>query len=124
MARKRKAQKQAKKEIKEFSDGKDHLAEEAAEARSLEEIIGRPAKSPFKSSSLAEFESSLNQMQLTQMQEIAVNAGVFPSGTKMTLKNKLIKAFKQQAQGAGRVVQVTRHLVDPGSDLEKKILGR
>jgi hypothetical protein len=124
MARKRKGKKEAKQEIKEFSDGKDHIAEEASHARNLEDLIGTKRKSPFAAESLAEFEAKLGAMQLTQMQEMAVNAGVFPSGTKLTLKNKLIKAFKQQSQGAGRVVQVTRHLVEPGSDLEKKILGR
>ena len=61
-------------------------------------------------------------MTITEMQELAVNAGVFPSGTKLTLKNKLTKAFKQYALGSNKVVQVTKPIVDPESPEGKALL--
>lgn len=110
------------KEMQEFSDGKNHIEEEANYARSLEDMIGRKHKNPFKSQTIEEFEGALANMQLAQMQELAVEAGVFPSGTKVTLKSKLIKAYRQQAQGAFKTVQVTKPAIEPGSQKEKDIL--
>lgn len=121
-ANSKKGQNKPAKKITEFSDGKNHIEEEAGYARSLEDMIGRKRKSPFGAQSLEEFERNLANMQLTQMQELAVKAGVFPSGTKITLKSKLIKAYRQQAQGASKVVQVTKPIVEPGSQKEKDIL--
>lgn len=118
----KKDQSKPDKKITEFSDGKNHIEEEANYAKSLEDMIGRKQRNPFGAQSLEEFEGSLANMQLTQMQELAVKAGVFPSGTKVTLKSKLIKAYRQQAQGASRVVQVTKPIVEPGSQKEKDIL--
>lgn len=116
------AAKKTAKKIQQFSDGKNHIEEEANYARSLEDMIGRKHKNPFGAENLEEFEDSLANMQLTQMQELAVKAGVFPSGTKVTLKSKLIKAYRQQAQGALKAIQVTKPAVEPGSQKEKDIL--
>ena len=38
------------------------------------------------------FDEAVHSMNLSQLQEIAVSAGVFPSGTKTT-KNKLLKEY-------------------------------
>lgn len=118
MPRKRKI-KETKKQIKEFADGKNHIQEEAQEARNLENVIGRKNASQFKVSSAEELQNKLNSMTLTQLQEFAVKTGVFPSGSKLTLKNKLIKAFRQETQGAHNIVQITKPLIEPGSEKEK-----
>lgn len=118
----KKPAKKTSKKIQEFSDGKNHIQEEASYARSLEHMIGRKQKNAFATNTIEEFEASLANMQLAQMQELAVSAGVFPSGTKVTLKSKLIKAYKQQAQGALKSIQVTKPMVEPGSQKEKDIL--
>lgn len=125
MPRKKTVKKTQKKQAKpiEFADGKDHLKEESVEARNLEEILGNNEPSPFGTSNASEFESSLDGMSITEMQELAVNAGVFPSGTKLTLKNKLTKAFKQYSLGSNNVVQVTKPIVDPESPEGKALLG-
>lgn len=114
--------KPAKKEI-EFADGKNHLAEEAKEAQSLEKILGFPQKSPFQQNTASEFEAFISGMSLTELQELAVKAEVFPSGTKLNLKNKLIKAYSQYSQGgASKVVQVTKPIIDPESKQGKDLL--
>lgn len=125
MPRKKTTKKAQKKQAKpiEFADGKNHGSEDQIqEARDLEEIMGNKGQSPFGTSSASEFESNLNGMSITEMQELAVNAGVFPSGTKLTLKNKLNKAFKQYALGSANVVQVTKPIVDPESPEGKALL--
>ena len=121
MARKKTTKVKQKK--MEYSDGKDHLSEEIAEAKSLEDMLGFNTRNPFGVSDAADFEKSLESMQLTELQEMAVNAGVFPSGTKLNLKNKLMKAFKQFTNGgSSKIVQVTKPIVDPESEKGKALL--
>lgn len=124
MPRKKTVKKTQKKQTKpmEFADGKDHLQEESKEAKNLESILGNNKRNPFGTSNASEFESNLNSMSITEMQELAVNAGVFPSGTKPTLKNKLTKAFKQYSLGSNNVVQITKPIVDPESPEGKALL--
>lgn len=121
-AKKQEPQKDKVKKTMEFADGKDHLKEEAAETRNLESILGMTEPSPFSESDASVFESNLENMNLSEMQAIAVKAGVFPSGTKMMLKTKLIKSFKKWEQGHGNVVQITRPVVDPDSEQGKALL--
>jgi hypothetical protein len=106
----------------EFADGKDHLREETSEARSIESILQTRTAGPFETESISDFKDNLEGMTLTEMQELAVKAGVFPSGTKITLKSKLVKAFCQHSQGSMNVVQVTRPIVDPNSEQGKAFL--
>ena len=111
-----------KKQPVEFADGKDHLVEESKEAQNLERLLAGNKASPFQTENASEFESRLEGMNLTEMQEIAVKAGVFPSGTKMTLKGKLRKAFKQYSLGSSRIVQVTKPILDPESEAGRAFL--
>lgn len=125
MTIKKTTKKKQKKQAKpvEFADGKDHSKEDQIdEARSLEELIGNKESSPFSTSNASEFEANLEGMNITEMQELAVNAGVFPSGTKLTLKNKLHKAFKQYELGSAKVIQVTKPILDPESAEGKAFL--
>lgn len=121
---KSKKQENAKKDqsVQEFADGKNHIAAEAEHARNLESMLTRKTRNIFAAESLEAFESSLASMQLSQMQELAVKAGVFPSGTKFTLKNKLIKAYRQYIQGSNKSIQVTKPIVEPGSKKEQELL--
>ena len=68
----------------EVADGKSDIEK----AESLESLIGVAKRDPFSLANGSDFEGSLNSMNLTEMQEVAVRAGVFPSGTKTTLKGK------------------------------------
>jgi hypothetical protein len=107
----------------EYTDGKDHIADEAAEARNLEDIMGFPQTNPFGVSSAEDFDETIENLSLTELQEMAVNAGVFPSGTKPTLKNKLRKSFAEYTHGgSGKVVQITKPIVDPESKKGKALL--
>jgi hypothetical protein len=118
MPRKRKT-KATKKQIEEFADGKNHIQDEAQQAKNLENVLNQNKVSQFKVSSAEELQVKLDAMTLTQLQEFAVKTGVFPSGSKLTLKNKLIKAFRQETQGAHNFVQLTKPLIEPGSEKEK-----
>ena len=56
---------------------------------------------------------------------MAVACGVFPSGNKTTLKNKLIKKFKSKILlGGDKVMTTSRPIVDTSSfsEEQKKII--
>jgi hypothetical protein len=115
--------KKATKKPMEFSDGVDHLAAETAEARNLEDLMGFKETNPFGVSTAEEFDNTIEDLQLTNLQELAVKAGVFPSGTKATLKTKLRKAFNEYTHGGSRkVVQITKPIIDPESKEGQNLL--
>ena len=61
-------------------------------------------------------------MNLTDMQALAVRAGVFHSGTRPILKNKLRKAF--HAARIGTMSSPLRPAIDPNSEEAKRITGK
>ena len=100
-----------KKKTMEIADGRDEI--KAAE--SLESLIKVQQRDPFRMPSGADFEGSLSSMNLTEMQELAVKAGIFPSGTKATLKAKLLKEYQARGMGKYKTATVTKTAVDPDS---------
>ena len=63
-------------------------------------------------------------MNLTDMQEVAVRAGVFPSGNQTILKQKLLKAFKAEGYGTVNAVMEGEKKVqlDPSNPKHKEII--
>lgn len=68
--------------------------EDTEQIRKLEEILDIKTTNPFGTSSAKVFDENLSDMNLSEMQELAVRAGIFPSGSQTMLKNKLRKSFK------------------------------
>jgi hypothetical protein len=106
-----------------FADGR--ADERHKLACDIEEILGSTPSNPFGTTSSASFEEKLSVMNLTQMQELAVKASVFPSGNKTTLKNKLKKDFVQRYGKAERtsnfVSQAETPIADVNSGMAEKI---
>jgi len=71
------------------------MNERVQKAKELEELIGLSEINPYGTSIASEFEAGLKQMSLVDMQELAVKVGVFPNGTKTSLKAKLMKGFSE-----------------------------
>jgi hypothetical protein len=74
--------------------------------KDLEELVGIKETSPYGTTSLDVLEAKLSEMNMWEMQEFAVKVGVFPSGTRTALKNKLTKEFQSYNQGKGRHIVV------------------
>ena len=121
MPRKRKEsnQKDINKKV-QFSDGKSKKEKNPP----IEELLGFKQQNHFGTTNASEFDAKLETMGLSELQTMAVNASVFPSGTKVSLKNKLKKAFKQFLALNGRtpVPQASKAAIDPNSDAAKKFL--
>lgn len=91
-------------------------------AKTVEELMSVTSKDPFRVASGESFEEAVTSMSLSQLQEIAVNAGVFPSGTKATLKNKLLKEYENRTHGRYGASTNSKPIVDPASQKAKDIL--
>lgn len=107
--------------ITQFSDGE--LIKK--ETRSLEDILNPSVgKNPFKTSNEKDFSKQLGDMTLPDMQSLAVELGVFPSGNKTTLKNKLKKEFnKKFYTGKGAIISQSQPILSPeGMTSEQKKL--
>lgn len=116
MARKKTTTKKVSKkkvlEDMQIADGKSELEK----IRDLEKILGVHEVNPFRTNNLEIFQENLAEMNLTDMQRLAVKSGLLPSGNKTALKNKLLKEFKARTHGGkGSSVMVTRPIVDPES---------
>ena len=79
------AQKQNKLDSLNLSDGKL----EVEKVRELEQLLGVDQVNAFKTNNLDVFQDNLSEMSLTDLQRLAAEAGVFPGGNKMALKNRL-----------------------------------
>ena len=118
---KRKTTKKTTKKTMEYADGK--VADNRQDlAKTVEELMGVKSRDPFRLASGERFDEAVASMSLSQLQEIAVEAGVFPSGTKTTLKNKLMKEYENRTHGRYGASTQSKPIVDPKSQKAKDIL--
>lgn len=94
------------------------------QVRKLEDILEVKKTNPFGTTDLRIFEENVASMNLTDLQEVAVRAGVFPNGNRTVLKNKLVKAFKSEGFGINKsVVESDKQIVlDPKNKAHKEII--
>jgi len=122
----RKSSKTKKTEISELKqvDGKQD-----EEKQSLEELLSTREINPFGTTDLQQFEENLSSMNLNDMQRLAVQAGVMPSGNRTAIKNKLKKEFKKYSQSISHsclstnkdIVTQETPVVDPDSKQGKSL---
>lgn len=115
---KKEVQKVSKKKV-EFADGKDSSKED-----NIESLMGFKVKGSYGASTEEEFENKINLMSMSDLQALAVTNGVFPSGTKAMLKNKLKKAFAEYNAYDGRTPtpRPSQPIMDPKSQAAKDFL--
>ena len=103
------AKKQSNLDKLSLADGKL----EVDKVRELEEILGVDQMNIFKTNDLEVFQENLNEMTLTDLQTLAAEAGVFPGGNKMALKNRLKKEFMSQTKGNRVVAGSQKPILQP-----------
>ena len=105
------------------ADGKQALTKDVNEIKDLEELLGVKQTNPFRTTSGEVLKERMDEMTLTDLQSMAVQVGILPSGNKLSLKTKITKAFKSHAgAGAGYNIGWQRPLVDPSSQAAADIL--
>jgi len=100
----------------EFADGR--VEDQHKISVDIEAILATRSSNPFGTTSTDEFDSQVSEMNLTQMQELAVKASVFPSGNKTSLKNKLKREFKSRF-GHGGETKYSSQTEGPVLDSDK-----
>lgn len=94
-----------KDKLKELNyiDGKKTVEQ----IKKLEKLVGIRETNPYGTTSLEVLEAKMADMNMWELQEFAVKVGVFPSGTRTSLKSKLCKEF--EAYNKGKM----RHIIMP-----------
>ena len=109
----------------QYCDGKSTQVDEKQKIRDLEDLLNPASRhNPFKSSSEDGFESNMADMTIPELQSLAVELGVFPSGNRTTLKNKLKKEFRSRHfMGKGKIIQTSKPVADYSkmNEEEKKL---
>ena len=119
---KKKTPSKAKKQVTQFADGRESIADRETKAKTIESLLEVKSRDPFHVASGEQFEDAVSSMGLTELQEVAVQAGVFPSGTKATLKNKLTKEYQNRNQGIYGTQGSTQTILESKSERAKKLL--
>jgi hypothetical protein len=106
------------------ADGKVSGSRQVAKAREIDDILQMNGSNPFGTESEEELKEKLSDLSMVDLQNLAMKANVFPSGSRSTLKNKIIKAHKARRQGKGvsRSVLNSQPVVNPNSRNGKKAL--
>lgn len=116
--------KSSKKKLEDLqqTNGKAY-EDQVARARELEDLLGIPKINPFKTNDKKVFQEMLQEMNLTDLQAFAVKVGVFPSGNKTVLKNKIKRAFDSSLHGKGSIQIIGEPMkLDPKNPKHKEII--
>jgi len=101
------------------ADGKSDIEK----IKNLEDLLSVKQSNPFGTTSKAVLDEKMNEMTLTDLQTFAIKIGILPSGNKLSLKNKISRAFKSHAgAGSGYNIGYNQPLVDPSSNAAEEIL--
>ena len=111
--------KKTSKTITQYSDGREDRKDLA---KTVEDLMSVKKRDPFVVANGENFDEAIHSMNLSQLQEIAVSAGVFPSGTKTTLKNKLLKEYDNRVSSRYGSSTTSKPIVDPKSKQASDIL--
>lgn len=92
--------------------------------KKLEELLDVKQTNPFGTQDSRIFEENISEMNLSDMQALAVRAGIFPNGNQTILKQKLLKAFRAEGYGTvNAVMEGDKQVVlDPSNPKHKEII--
>lgn len=125
-----KAKKQPTKEIKQstlknltLADGKAKIDSDIERVKELEDILGIKKMNPFGTSNIEVFKEKLNDMTILDMQNMCEKIGIFASGSRLDLKEKLMRQFKSHTKGSiSMTVQNPAFQLDPNNPEHQKTL--
>jgi hypothetical protein len=91
--------------------------------RELEEILGVKKVNPFGTYNLEVFKEKLSDMTNLDLQNLCERVGIFASGSRMQIKEKLLREFKSVARGTISMTAESPSVqLDPNNPLHKKTL--
>ena len=124
--KKKTTKKANKKPIEDMEMADGRVEDKHKLSTDIEAILSMRGNNPFGTIDTEEFDEKVGEMNLSQMQELAVKASVFPSGNRTTLKNKLKREFKTKfgvdTDAPRFMSQTERPILDPDSAKAKEIM--
>jgi len=106
-----------------LADGKNNNDPDIQKVKELEDILGIKKMNPFGTSNLEVFKERLNEMTMLDLQNMCEKIGIFGSGSRMDLKEKLLRQFKQSSRGTiSMTTESPAVKLDPNNPLHKKTL--
>jgi hypothetical protein len=91
--------------------------------KELEEILGVKKVNPFGTYNLEIFKEKLSDMTNLDLQNLCERVGIFASGSRMQIKEKLLREFKSVARGTISMTAESPSVqLDPNNPLHKRTL--
>lgn len=106
-----------------LADGKVHSDPDIEKVKQLEEILGIKKMNPFGTSNIEIFKEKLSEMTIVDMQHMCEKIGIFASGSRQQIKEKLLREFKSTNKGSiSMLVQNPSVILDPNNPQHKETL--
>lgn len=106
-----------------LADGKKIEDPDITKIKEMEEILGIKKSNPFGTSNLEIFKEKLAEMTLIDLQHMCEKIGIFASGSRQDIKEKLVREFKSTNKGSiSMLVQNPAIILDPNNPKHKKTL--
>ena len=110
-----------------LADGKITEDPDITKVKELEEILGIKKMNPFGTTNIDIFKERLSEMTNIDLQNLCERVGIFASGSRQQIKEKLVREFKSVNKGSlSMTVQGPSVTLDPNNPQHKqtlKILG-
>lgn len=106
-----------------LADGKVHVDPDIERVKQLEEILGIKKMNPFGTSNIEVFKEKLSEMTIVDMQHMCEKVGIFASGSRQEIREKLLREFKSTNKGTiSMMVQNPSLILDPNNPKHQKTL--
>lgn len=103
-----------------LADGKVHVDPDIEKVKQLEEILGIKKSNPFGTSNIDIFREKLSEMTIVDMQHMCEKIGIFASGSRQEIREKLLREFKSTNKGSiSMVVENPSLVLDPNNPKHK-----
>lgn len=114
-------------ETLKLADGKSKEDPQIAKVKELEDLLGIKKVNPFGTYNLDVLKEKLNDMTIVDMQRLCERVGIFGSGSRQELREKLLREFKSISRGTLSITTENPAVqLDPKNPLHQqalKILG-
>ena len=106
-----------------LADGKVHVDPDIEKVKQLEEILGIRKSNPFGTSNIDIFREKLSEMTIVDMQHMCEKIGIFASGSRQQIKEKLLREFKSTNKGTlSMLVNNPSLILDPNNPDHKETI--
>lgn len=106
-----------------LADGKAQIDPDIERVKNLEEILGIRKLNPFGTTKFEIFQEMLKDMTMVDMQNMCEKIGIFASGSRQQIKEKLFREFRTSQKGSiSLVIENTSFKLDPANPAHKEAI--